>query len=111
MYWLVSLPVNTQPMTEKFCKKLVTEYLSQEAFKNRNRFSYADTEHDRIDNIIELCTTFSLNARQMHESFRVLAHIFSMFTESKSKLLYGWHVGVFFMVTLSIKHSDIYIDR
>ena len=104
----ITLPVNTQPMIEKFCKKLVAEYLSQEAFKKKNRFSYAEHNSHRVDNIVELCMVFSLNARQMHESFRILAYILSVSADPKEKLLWGWHIGTFFMATLSIKYPDIY---
>jgi len=104
----VKLQVYSSPVVKKFCKKLAIEYLSQEAFERKGRHSYAEHDRYRIENIMELCEAFSLNARQMHEFFRISAHILSFSEESKSKLLWGWHIGVFFMAILSIKNHDVY---
>jgi len=104
----VSLPVKSQPMTEQFCRKLASEYLSDDAFGKKSRFSYAKHDSFRIDNIVELCKTFSLNARQIHEFFSITAHVLSSVKQSDSNLLWGWHIGTFFMTALSIKNHDLY---
>lgn len=104
----VNLPVKSQPMTEHFCRKLVEEYLSEEAFGKKNRFSYAKHDNYRTDNIVELCTAFFLNARQIHEFFRITAHILSTTTKINSYLLWGWQIGTFFMTALSIKNRALY---
>ncbi len=104
----VSLPVKSQPMTEKFCRGLVGEYLSEEAFGKKNRFPYAKHDRYRTDNIVNLCIAFSLNARQIHELFRITAHVLSTTKKSDSHLLWGWQIGTFFMVALSIKNPDFY---
>ena len=104
----VNLPVKSQPMTEHFCRKLVNEYLSEEAFGKKNRFSYAIHNSYRINNIVELCTAFSLNARQIHEFFRITAHVLSTTAKSDSQMLWGWHIGTFFMTALSIKNHALY---
>lgn len=106
----VSLPVKSQPMTERFCRELVKEYLSQEAFERKNRFPYFEHDHYREDDIVNLCIVFSLNARQIHELFRITAHVLSTTVKSNSYLLWGWQIGAFFMTTLSIKNHDLY-DR
>ena len=103
-----SLPVKSKPMTEQFCRKLVSEYLSDDAFGKKSRFSYAKHDSFRIDNIVELCKAFSLNARQIHEFFRITAHVLSSIKQSDSNLLWGWHIGTFFMTALSIKNHDLY---
>ncbi len=104
----VNLPVKSQPMTEHFCRKLVDEYLSEEAFGKKNRFPYAKQDNFRTDNIVELCLAFSLNARQIHEFFRITAHILSTTTKTNSYLLWGWQIGTFFMTALSIKNRALY---
>ncbi len=104
-----SLPVKSPEMINKFCIKLINEYLSLDAFKKRNRFSYIKQDQYRKENIATLCKRFSLNARQMHELFRISAHIFSITKESNSFLLWGWHIGVLFMTTLSIKDRIFYL--
>lgn len=103
-----SLPVKSKPMTEQFCRKLVSEYLSDDAFGKKSRFSYAKHDSFRIDNIVELCKAFSLNARQIHEFFRITAHVLSSIKQSDSNLLWGWHIGTFFMTAPSIKNHDLY---
>ena len=67
----VSLPVKSQPMTEQFCRKLVAEYFSDEAFGRKNRFPYAKLDDYRREDIVELGVAFSLNARQIHEFLRI----------------------------------------
>jgi hypothetical protein len=104
----VNLLVKSQPMTEHFCRKLVEEYLSEEAFGKKNRFSYAVHDNYSTDNIVELCTAFSLNARQIHEFFRITAHVLSTTAKSDSHLLWGWQIGTFFMTALSIKNRALY---
>ena len=104
----INLPVKSEPMTSKFCRELVEEYLSQEAFAKKNRFSYARHDSYRSDNIVDICETFALNARQIHEFFRITAYVLSMTKESDSYLLWGWQIGTYFMVALSIKNHDIY---
>ncbi len=104
----ISLPVKSQPMIKHFCQQLVNEYLSDAAFKKKNRFSYAQHNISREDNIVELCITFSINARQMHEFFRIVAHVFSITKKSDTILLWGWQIGVFFMTAISIKNRRIY---
>jgi hypothetical protein len=106
----VSLPVKSQPMTEHFCRKLIEEYLSEEAFGKKNRFPYAKHDRYSTDNIVNLCIAFSLNARQIHELFRITAHVLSTTKKSDSHLLWGWQIGTFFMTALSIKNRDLY-DR
>jgi hypothetical protein len=103
-----SLPVKSPEMINKFCLKLINEYLSLEAFKKRNRFSYIKHDQYRAEDVVILCEKFSLNARQMHELFRISAHVFSLTKESKNYLLWGWHIGVLFMTTLSIKDKVFY---
>jgi len=105
-----SLPVKSPEMINKFSIKLINEYLSLDAFKKRNRFSYIKHDQYRTKDILTLCEKFSLNARQMHELFRISAHIFSLTKESKSYLLWGWHIGVLFMTTISIK-DKIFFQR
>ena len=95
-------------MTAKFCQKLVEEYLSEEAFGKKNRFSYAKHDSYRTKDIADLCMAFALNARQIHEFFRITAHVLSATEKSDSYLLWGWQIGTFFMVALSIKNRDIY---
>jgi hypothetical protein len=104
----VNLPVKSQPMTEQFCRKLVSEYLSEKAFEKRSRFSYAQHDNFRIDNIVEICIAFSLNARQIHEFFRITAHVLSSVKQLNTNILWGWHIGAFFMTALSIKNHDLY---
>ena len=106
----VNLPVKTQPMTEQFCRRLVKDYLSQEAFAKKGLFPYAKDDPYRTEDIVALCKAFSLNARQMHEFFRVAAHVLSSTVESGSQMLWGWHVGTFFMAALSIRNRSLY-DR
>ena len=104
----VNLAVKSQPMTEHFCRKLVEEYLSEEAFGKKNRFSHVRRDNYRTDDIVELCIAFSLNARQMHEFFRITTHVFSTTVKSGSHLLWGWEYGTFFMTALSIKNRNLY---
>jgi hypothetical protein len=104
----VSLQVSSQPMKEKFCRKLVEEYLSNEAFEKKKRFSHAKHDDYRADDIVDLCIAFSLNARQIHDFFRTTAHVFSTTVKSTSYLLWGWQIGTFFMTALSIKNRKLY---
>ena len=106
----VNLPVKSQPMTEHFCRALVKEYLSQEAFERKKRFRFFKHDNDRTDDIVSLCISFSLNARQIHELFRIATHVLSTTKESSSYKIRGWYVGTFFMTALSIKNRDLY-DR
>jgi hypothetical protein len=95
-------------MTENFCRKLVEEYLSEEAFGKKNRFSFAKHDSSRTDNIVEICIAFSLNARQIYEFFRITAHVLSTTMKSDTQLLWGWQIGAFFMTALSIKNRALY---
>lgn len=104
----VNLPVKSEPMTKQFCEKTVAEYLSDEAFGRKNRFPYAKLDDYRREDIVELCVAFSLNARQIHEFFRITAHVLSSTAKSDSRLLWGWQVGTFFMTALSIKNRALY---
>lgn len=104
----VSLPVTSSAMTESFCRELVREYLSEDAFGNKGRFSYAKYDEYRIGEIVDICKAFSLNARQMHESFRITAHSLSITAKPDSHLLWGWSVGTFFMTALSINNNELY---
>lgn len=104
----VNLPVKSQPATEGFCRKIVEEYLSEEAFTKKNRFSYAKHDSYRTGEIVQICTAFSLNARQIHELLRISAHAFSITENKGSQLIWGWQLGTFFMIALSIKNHDLY---
>jgi len=104
----VNLPVKSQPMTQRFCGKLVEQYLTEEAFRKKMLFPYAKHDSYRIKNILELCIAFSLNARQMHEFFRIAAHVLSATKTSSREMLWGWHIGTFFMTALSIKNRALY---
>lgn len=104
----VNLPTKSQPMTEQFCRKLVEEYLSEEAFGKKTRFPYAKHDDNRTGNIVELCIAFSLNARQIHEFFRITAHVLSTAVKSDRQMLWGWQIGTFFMTALSIKNRALY---
>lgn len=104
----VSLPVKNKSTTESFCRKLAEEYLSNETFQKKKRFSYADHDQYRKDNIVEICIAFSMNARQVHEYFRIAAHVISVTKKPDNSLLWGWHIGIFFMTALSIKEPEIY---
>ena len=104
----VNLPVKSQTITEHFCRKVVGEYFSKEAFEKKNRFSYVKHDTDCTDGIVDLCVTFSLNARQIHEFFRVTAHVLSTTVKQNSHLLWGWQYGTFFMSVLSIKNRGLY---
>jgi len=106
----VNLPAKSEPMTEQFCRKVVAEYLSDEAFGRKNRFPYAQLDDHGREDIVELCVAFSLNARQIHEFFRITAHALSSAAKSDSRLLWGWQIGTFFMTALSIKNRTLY-DR
>jgi len=104
----VNLPVKSQPMTEHFCRKLVEEYLSEEAFGKKNRFYYAEHDQSRTDDIVELCIAFSMNARQIHEFFRITAYVLSTNVKANTHLLWGWQIGTFFMTALSINNRGLY---
>lgn len=104
----VNLPVKCQDLTEHFCRALVEEYLSKEAFVKKARFPYAEHDDARTNDIVDLSIAFSLNARQIQEFLRITAHVLSTTTESDTRLLWGWQVGTFFMAALSIKHHDLY---
>jgi len=104
----VTLPVKSQETTEHFCRQLVNEYFSDEAFKKKKRFAYIAHDQYRTEDVVELCTAFSLNARQIHELFRITSHVFSAAVEQRSRLLWGWQLGAFFMTALSMKYDDIY---
>ena len=104
----VTLPVKSSGMTERFCTALVDEYLGEEAFEKRKRFPFIKQDSARTRDIVELCAAFSLNARQIHELFRTAAHMFSATQKADSHLLWGWHVGAFFMVALSLKDEEFY---
>lgn len=106
----VNLPVKNERMTRKFCEKLIDEYLGEEAFAKKKRFSYAKHDSYRSDNITDLCDTFSLNARQIHEFFRIISHVLSVTKKSDCYLLWGWQVGTYFMVALSIKNFEKYLQ-
>ena len=103
-----SLPVKSPEAINNFSMKLINEYFSPDAFKKRNQFSYIKHDEYRAENIATLCKQFSLNARQIHELFRISTHVFSLTKERKSFLLWGWHIGVLFMTTLSIKDKNFY---
>ena len=104
----VTLPVKLQDMTKRFCQQLVNEYFCDDAFRKKKRFSFITHDQHREDNVVELCTVFSLNARQIHELFRITSHILSANDERKNRLLWGLHIGAFFMTALSMKNSDLY---
>jgi hypothetical protein len=104
----VNLPVKSEPMTKQFCERIVAEYLSDEAFGRKNRFPYAKLDDYRKRDVVELCVAFSLNARQIHEFFRITAHALSAPAKSDSLMLWCWHIGIFFMTALSIKNRALY---
>lgn len=104
----VTLRVKSHAMTERFCRALVEEYFSGDAFKGRERFPYAKHDHSRTENVVELCTAFSLNARQIHELLRTSAHVLSSTQETTSFLLWGWHIAALFLSALAIKNESFY---
>jgi len=104
----VALPVKQPAMTERFARALVREYFSEEAFTKKGRFPYIQRDDSRAENIVTLCTAFSLNARQMHELFRTAAHALSAAEKKTSYLLWGWHVAALFVIALSLKDEDLY---
>jgi hypothetical protein len=104
----ITLSVKSPSKIESFCGELVKEYLTEEAFSKKNRFSYAQHDSYRTNEIVDLCMTFSMNARQIHEFFRIAAHLFSMGKKPNAHLSWGWHIGVFFMVAISITKPHIY---
>jgi len=104
----VNLPVKSKPMTEHFCRKVVGEYLSKEAFEKKDRFSYAEHDNYCTDRIVNLCIAFSLNARQIKEFLRNTAYVLSTTVTRNSHLLWGWQSVTFFMSALSIKNRGLY---
>ncbi|MBN1972464.1 MAG: hypothetical protein JW787_02400 [Sedimentisphaerales bacterium] len=103
----VSLPVKSKEITRKFCSQLIDEYLSLEAFQNKQRFTYIDYGQYK-EEILEICNSFSLNARQLHELFRTAAHAFSSLSETERRLRWGWLFGSLFMITIGMKDDTIY---
>ncbi len=104
----VNLPVKGKTVAERFCTALVNEYLSKPAFEKRGRFSHVNQDQHATESLVELCTAFSLNARQVHEVLRVAAHVFSASKETQSHLLWGWHASTLFMAVLYVKKNDFY---
>jgi len=104
----VNLPIKDETAATRFCTALVKEYLTKAAFQKRGQFSYIDQDQHATEIIVDLCTTFSLNARQIHEVLRVAAHVFSASKETRSHLRWGWHASTLFMVVLYVKKSDFY---
>ncbi len=102
----VSLPVKSKEITRKFCRQLIDEYLSLEAFKNKQRFAFINYDQYKKEEILEICNSFSLNARQLHELFRTLAHAFSSLSETSSRLRWGWLYGTLFMIVINMKEKD-----
>lgn len=104
----VNLPIKDQSVAARFCTALVKEYLSKAAFEKRGRFSYVNQDQHATEKLVNLCTAFSLNARQVHEVLRVAAHVFSASKETPSRLLWGWHVSTLFMTVLYVKKGAFY---
>lgn len=104
----VTLPVKSVPMTKRFCRALVQEYFSKEAFTKKNRFPNVKQDQDRTDTVVALCTAFSLNARQVHELFRTATYVLSTTQQTGSHLLWGWDTGTLFMTALSLKNEELY---
>ena len=104
----VMLPVKSPPVTARFCRALAQDYFSQKAFAERKRFSYIKHDQYCEDNIVELCNAFSLNARQIHELFRIASHVFSATQKPDSHLTWGFHVATLFMATLCVKNHTMY---
>ncbi|MBN1374329.1 hypothetical protein JW962_03305 [Candidatus Dojkabacteria bacterium] len=104
----VYLPVKSEAILKVFCKKIIKEYLSNEAFKKKGLFSYAEYDSNCEDTFADLCVAFSLNARDLHEALRITAHVFSMVEQKNTKLIWGFQYGTFFMSILSIKDRSLY---
>ena len=104
----VTLPVFQEEVSKEFYKQLINEYFCVDAFNKRGRFSLVIPEPVRIDRIIAICNSFSLNARQMHELFRIAVHILSSLNERNIQLDWGRHIGSIFMIAVYIKEKEIY---
>ena len=103
----VNLPVKNQDIAKGFCEKLADEYLSPHAYEEKQLFSYFKYDRYLVQSISDICTCFALNARQVHEFFRISAHALSN-TQENNGLLWGWSRGTFFVVAMSIKDRDFY---
>ena len=104
----ISLPVKSEGIVKLFSRNLIDEYFSEEVYKERGLWSYAQYEPNRINDISNLCVVFNLNARQIHECFRISAHTLSGVSKREAYMLWGWQMATFFMVCLSIKEETFY---
>jgi hypothetical protein len=102
----VDIPVTSKNKTKKFFKSLLNEYCPKEG--KSGYFKYAKLDEITINRVAGLSEKFSLNARQIHEVLRIAAHIMSKTGESNRSLKWGWEIGTFFMILLSIRKHDIY---
>ena len=101
----VTLPVKSQEATAHFCKQLVNEYFAQDAFRKKERFPYMTHDQYRAEEIVELCIAFSLNARQIHELFRITSHVFSAAVEQQSRL--KWTTVHMWLQLLTLERNQI----
>jgi hypothetical protein len=104
----VTLPVKSPKASVCLCKALVEEYLREDAFTKKARFSYIQQDGQATENVTELCVAFSLNARQLHEMLRTASHVFSATTKTNSLLPWGFRAATLFMIAISLKNGEVY---
>ncbi len=100
---------NIQPHSYgTLCEALYTQYISSKILQKSGRFSYRRSESYKTSNLQELCQEFKIGPRQLHEAYRLQAHLLRRSKESNNTMKWTWEIGTIFMTLLSVSETTLY---
>ena len=100
--------VLSQQKLEMFTKSLVEKYFHNQSARDAGRHSYHDWRNNDAETCAEVFSSLALTPRQIHEVFRILAHVLNVTKDKMGKMFSGWQIGVVLMASLSVSRNDIY---
>lgn len=93
---------------QSFVISLIRQYLESEDLISSGRHCFAKWEHHDVKKCSQIFLHLGLSPRQIHEVFRILAHVLSVDSNSNSNMLWGWQLGTIFLASLSVSRSSLY---
>lgn len=98
-----SLPEPNESDFDRLASALIPRYLEKDGV----RACFLNLRnHQR--NIVQLTKALRMNPRQIHETFRIIGHVFECKKEESGRLLFCLGMGALLMTVLKVKNSPHY---
>ena len=104
----ISLPEPEEETMKEFCLSLYNTYIKSDELSKQGRYSYIQLGRDGLGMQQQLCEALNLTPRQIHEVYRIIAHVFVCDEDKEGQLRWGYLCIAFVMAALSLTDTELY---